>query len=138
MIVLDTSGLYALLVIDEPAHDRVLAALDAERHPFVVSPYVMAELDYFLAARTGTKVELAALRDLAGGAYDLVPFDGADVRAAADVVDRYRDLGIGLTDASLVVLAERYRTRRILTLDRRHFGALQTSRGEPFELVPAY
>ncbi len=137
MIVLDTSGLYALFVIDEPAHDQVLAALDTERHPFVVSPYVMAELDYFLAARTGTKAELAALRDLAGGAYDLVPFDEADVRAAADVVERYRDLGTGLTDASLVVLAERYGTRRILTLDRRHFGALRTSRGEPFELVPA-
>jgi uncharacterized protein len=136
LIVVDTSGLYALFVIDEAAHERVLTALDAEQHPFIVSPYVMAELDYFLGTRTGATVELAALRDLAGGAYDLVPFGEADVHAAANVIERYGDLGIGLTDASLVVLAERYGTRRILTLDRRRFGALRTSGGEPFELVP--
>ncbi len=136
MIVLDTSGLYAVFVVDEPAHARVMTALAEERHPFIVSPYVLAELDNFLATRTGTTAELDALRDLAGGAYDLAAFAETDVRAAAEVIEKYRDLGIGLTDASIVVLAERYGTRRILTLDRRHFEALRTGRGEPFELLP--
>lgn len=49
----------------------------------------------------------------------------------------YRDLMIGLADASILVLAGRYRTNRILTLDERHFRALRTPRGEHFTLLPA-
>jgi predicted nucleic acid-binding protein len=47
------------------------------------------------------------------------------------------DLGIGLTDASLVVLADRYRTNRILTLNERPFRALEPLGGGSFELLPA-
>lgn len=59
------------------------------------------------------------------------------MRLAGEVIERYRDLGIGLADASLVVLADRYRTDRVLTLDRRHFGVLSTSAGRPFVMLPA-
>lgn len=54
----------------------------------------------------------------------------------ADIVDRYHDQCIGLTDASLVVLAERFRTRRLLTLDRRHFAVVRPLSGGAFELLP--
>lgn len=76
------------------------------------------------------------LAELSGAAWEHPHFDGSDVRSAHDVVARYHDQHIGITDASLVVLAERYRTNRILTLDHRHFSALRTSKGEPFELLP--
>ncbi|MEO8469501.1 MAG: hypothetical protein ABI573_07525, partial [Chloroflexota bacterium] len=39
---------------------------------------------------------------LAGGAYQLEPFANADVEAAGLILDRYADLGLGLTDASLL------------------------------------
>jgi hypothetical protein len=55
----------------------------------------------------------------------------------ADVIERYGDQDIGLADASNVVLAERHGTSSILTLDERHFRALQGSNGEPFHLLPA-
>lgn len=48
----------------------------------------------------------------------------------------YEDQGIGLTDASLVVLAHRYRTDRLLTLDHRHFRILRTAAGGSFTLLP--
>ncbi len=57
------------------------------------------------------------------------------VGEAADVVARHLELG--LADASIVVLAERYETNRVLTLDHRHFRALRTSRGTPFAVLPA-
>ena len=44
---------------------------------------------------------------------------------------------IGLADASIVVLANRYDTDRVLTLDERHFRALRTLDGKPFTLLPA-
>lgn len=41
-----------------------------------------------------------------------------------------------IADASLVVLADRYRTRTILTLDRKHFGVMRPLDGGYFEIVP--
>ena len=77
------------------------------------------------------------LEELASPGYLLAPFNGQDLALARNVIARYRDLGIGLTDASLVVLAERYRTDEILTLDERHFRVLSTRSGRPFRLLPA-
>ncbi len=56
--------------------------------------------------------------------------------AAAEVVARYADQGIGVTDASIVMLAQKYRTDRVLTLDRRHFTVLRTASDAPFTLLP--
>ena len=44
---------------------------------------------------------------------------------------------IGLAEASIVVLAGRYGTERVLTLDERHFRALRTPAGERFTILPA-
>ena len=46
MIVLDTGGLYAALDANEALHGRAVAALAAARPPRVLSPFVLAELDY--------------------------------------------------------------------------------------------
>jgi predicted nucleic acid-binding protein len=80
--------------------------------------------------------ELDVLRALSSEAWTLAPFASADVVRATEVVERYRDLDVGLADASLVVLADRYRTRRIATLDRRHFEVLRPLSGGRFTLVP--
>ena len=53
-----------------------------------------------------------------------------------ELVRRYRDLPLGTTDASVVVLAERMGTSSIVTLDRRHFSVLRGFRGQSFELYP--
>ena len=137
MIVIDSSGLYAALVSTQAAHDRVRATLESERGPLLLSPFALAELDYMLVRWEGRAVELALLREVAAGSYELAPFTDGDVAAALAVIERYRDLEIGLTDASLVVLAGRYGTERILTLDERHFRVLRAPSGRPFTLLPA-
>ena len=102
----------------------------------VVSPYVIAEIDYLVATRLGVEAELAVLAELSGGAYELATMDAGDLADAARVVRRYSDLGIGLADASLAVLAQRYRTRTVLTLDRKHFGVMRPLDGGLFTIVP--
>ncbi len=103
----------------------------------MLSPFVLAELDYLIATRGTVEAELAFLGEVATGAYEIAAFDSDDVRTAAAVTTQYYDLGIGIADASLVVLAARYETERILTLDERHFRALRSPRGKPFTLLPA-
>ena len=136
MILLDTSGLLAALVADQRRHREAREALERSGPPFVLSPFVLAELDYLLSRESGTAAELALLREVAAGAYDLVPFLADDLADATAIVERYSDLGIGLADASIVTLAERFRTDRVLTLDERHFRALRTLRGKPFTILP--
>ena len=96
----------------------------------------VAELDYLVATREGVPSELAVLRDLAGAGWTLASFDIDDLSAAIRIVERYADLKIGLADASNVVLADRYSTRTIATLDRRHFGGMRPLHGGRFSLVP--
>lgn len=136
MIIADTSGLLASFNDREPQHERVRRCLGESTEVLVVSPYVLAELDYLIGTRIGMAAELAVLRELTGPAYELATVSADALGIAADIVERYRDSTIGLTDASLVVLAERYRTYRILTLDHRHFHALRALDGRPFELLP--
>lgn len=136
MIVADTSGLLALFNRAEPSHAVAVAAVRAQRDPLVVSPFVVAELDFLVAKRIGPAAAVAVVRELAGGAYLLPALDDGDLKVAADVMERFADLSIGVADASLVVLADRFVTRRVLTLDHRHFGVLRTLDGAPFELLP--
>lgn len=106
------------------------------KEPLIVSPFVIAELDYLVEARAGVRAELQMLADIASGAYELPVLSAADLIACAGVIDKYADQRVGVTDASLVVLAERYQTRRICTLDHRHFGVMRGTDGTPFELLP--
>lgn len=134
-IIVDTSGLLAYFNQREHAHDAVCRAVASAEQPLVVSPYVVAELDYLVATKLGVDAEVAVLDELAGGAYDLAALDAADLLACARVVSRYSDQQIGVTDASLVVLAHRYGTRDVLTLDRRHFAVVRPMAGGRFRIL---
>ena len=135
MIILDTSALYGLFRADDPMCRPLTKALQDESLR-IVSPYVVAELDYLFLTRYGVNAEYKVLDALSSGAYELPTLGIADLSACAAVIARYRNLSIGVADASLVVLADRYGTNRIATLDRRHFSALRTMNGEPFQIVP--
>lgn len=137
MIVLDTSGLLAALDASQASHAPAARALTAAGSPRILSPFVLAELDYLLTTRVSAATAQALLAEVAGGAYQLEPFLDTDVGAALEVLERYAQLGLGLADASLVVLADRHRTHDILTLDQRHFRALRALDGQPFRLLPA-
>jgi hypothetical protein len=135
-LIADTSGLLAFFNRDEPDHARVAAEVEAATEPLVVSPYVVAELDYLVATRLGIAAELTILDELAGGAYHLAAFGLAELARACAVVKRYQDQQIGVADASIVVLADLHRTREVLTLDRRHFDVLRPLSGGRFRLRP--
>ena len=137
MIVVDSSALLAALDEAEPKHERVARVLASVMKPPILSPFVLAELDYFLLRNLGVELELEFLSDVGRGSYELAAFDVDAVVQAHDLIARYRDLRIGLADASIVVLAARYETNRILTLDERLFRALRTLDGKPFTLLPA-
>ncbi len=137
MILLDTSGLFAALDRSQAAHAAARRALEAADGPLVLSPFVLAELDYLLGKRISTEASLELLRDIEAGAYELAAFSADDVAEARSVIERHRDLKVGLADASIVVLAGQRGIDTVLTLDERHFRVLTTPHRGPFRLLPA-
>ena len=138
MLILDTSGLLAAIDAGQRMHEACREALQGAVGPLFLSPFVLAELDYLLAAAVGVEAELALLAEVARGSYRLEPFSLLDVSEARTVMEQYAGFGdVGLADASNVVLARRYDTTDILTLDKRHFRTLRGARGLPFRLLPA-
>ena len=136
MIIIDTSAVFALFVAADRDHRAVADLLTESDDGLVVSPYVVAELDYLIAKRGGVRDELLALNELCSGAYELPIMGVADLISCSMVIARYADQRIGVPDASLVVRADRYQTRTICTLDRRHFSVLRTLDDQPFDIVP--
>ena len=137
MIILDTSGLLAAIDGSQRQHAEAAAAIRAASGPLLLSPFVLAELDYLLSTKVSQAAAVALLDQVAAGAYRLEPMDAGDIARASEIILRYRDLRLGLADASLMVLAERYDTLDILTLDERHFRAVRGPGGRSFRLLPA-
>lgn len=137
MIICDTSGLVAAYSATDRRSPQISGLFSSEQGGLILSPFVLAELDYLIATRAGVRAELDVLGDVAAGIYILADVRPDDAAQAAEVVERYQDMRIGLTDASLVVLADRYSTTRLLTLDEKHFRAIRPLRGDAFTILPA-
>jgi uncharacterized protein len=60
----------------------------------------------------------------------------ADFPRIVELMRQYADNGIGFVDASVVAVAERLNVRTVLTLDRRHFGAIRPRHCTALEILP--
>ena len=137
MIITDTSGLYAIFNRRQPEHYAARASVERDGGPLLLSPLVLAELDYFVLVRLGAQAEQKALAELRSPAYRLAPFTDDDFKLASEVAVKYGDMQLGLTDASIVVQAARHKTTRILSLDHKHFGAVRPlTGGASYTLLP--
>lgn len=111
MILLDTSGILAALFEDQRHHKECADVLRNADGPLILSPFVLAEV--CAMSRRVPGAEQLFLEEVERGAYELAAFVGDDVAAARRVMVRQK---VGITIASLVVLAETYGCRRVLTL----------------------
>ena len=136
MTLLDTSGLLSALDESQRYHHECATLLGEASPPLLLSPFVLAELDYLVMRHIGRRAQAALLEEVARGAYQLELFGAADVARAKEVVDQYADIEIGLADASIVVLAERHAVTGVLTLDQRHFRAMRIERRKRFKVLP--
>jgi uncharacterized protein len=137
VIVVDTSAIIAYMNSADAHHAMVGAWLQAEDDDLATTPLIVAETDHLIARRGGGPDALRAWRaDLSAGAYLVEWWPGA-IAAAVRVAERYAEMGLGLADASLVVLAERLETVSVATLDERHFRAVRPlASGQAFRLLP--
>ena len=136
MIVLDTSFAYALLDRRDGRHALAAAWYVGADPDFATTPLILAEIDHLAGTRAGPMAQAAFRADLARGAYVVEWWHGALSETVA-VAEQYKDLGLGLADASLVALAARLQTTTIATFDERHFRTVRPAGGAAaFALAP--
>ena len=103
----------------------------------MISPFVVAELDYMILRDYGRESRIAFLQEVERGAYRLELFDEINFSRAFELVSEYHHLAsFGIADASNVVLAERRGTVDILVTDQRDFRRIQLPDGGYFRILP--
>lgn len=136
-LIVDAGPIIAQIDAGEPRHREVTKILLTDSELLVTTELVIAEVDYLILKRFGVDVELAFLRDLSEGVYRVECLSREEIGRARSLVGRYRDLRLGLADASLVVLADRYHTNRLLTFDTRAFRTVPPLDGGTFTILPS-
>lgn len=141
IIVADTSALFAGFDADQPEQPRIAAIMETET--LAISPLVVTELDHLVHRDLGFSAAMQVIDALAGrmtdGQYRFPEIKPADIVAAQGIRAKYESLQLDLADAVGVMLADRYKTDRILTLDQRDYRAIKplTHGFQAFRVLPA-
>lgn len=136
-LVVDAGAMYAQADRTDPHHQATVELLRAERDLLVTTELAVAEADYLILSRLGVDAELAFLQDLSQGTFTVGCLSREELGTARELALRYRDLKLGLTDFALVVLARRYKTRRIASFDQRAFRGVAPLQGGTFVVLPS-
>ncbi|MGA5003121.1 PIN domain-containing protein [Streptomyces arboris] len=140
--IANTNALYRLLDPRLTGHEAHKEGLASISH-LIISPFVLAELDYLITTQAGARQALLAARfierNVATRRFE-VPSVGVHLSTAIAVAEGYVDAnggkGIGMADAMNVALAAAYRTEIIFTSDR-HFRMVRPLTGhKAYRLLP--
>ncbi len=136
-VICDTGAIYALYDADDVHHAAVRDLVESEPGPLFVPVVLLAEVDYLLSTRLGMNAALDFLESCELGAFTIVPLEEGDLRRGRELMMQYRDLRLGIADASVAATAERMGLRRVLTVDDRHFRAIRPRGLGHFVILPA-
>lgn len=135
-MIVDTGPFVAAANRDDRDHDACRRIFSATRELLHVPAMVVAEATFMIERSGGSIAGAAFLRSLRSPRYVIEAPTSDDLRRAAELVERYADLRLAGTDASVIALAERLGDSTIFTLDRRHFAVVQSSAAAGLTLLP--
>jgi predicted nucleic acid-binding protein len=139
-VLADTSGLLKALACtpdSKPSFPEYQAIL-ATASVVIVPALVLAEVDYFL------RENRAAMRKLIAEIFDPTTRYEYELPLPSDLVRglefdaKFKELNLGLVDGTVAAVTERRKVYRVLTSDRRDFGAIGVGPhfSRALELVP--
>lgn len=137
MLIVDAGPLLAAADTADSNHAVSSELLTGVDEPLFVPMLVISEVAYLLSQRLGDYAERAFAAVLAAGEFIPEPVEVPDWTRIHELVDQYADLGLGITDASVLAACERLGATKLATLDRRHFSAVRPRHCASLELLPA-
>jgi uncharacterized protein len=136
MLIVDAGPLYAAAARRDRNHRRSIDVLSTAPRPLLVPALVVTEVAYLLGDRIGAHAEVAFAHSLERGELLVEPVLDSDWPRIAELTEQYKDLSLGIVDASVIALAERRQLETIATLDDRHFATVKPRHIGAFTLVP--
>ncbi len=133
-LIVDTGPLVALLDATDPDHERCTDLLQQSAEPRVVPVCVLVEVEYIL--RPWPEAFAALLTDFEAGSFDLLELPVRWLLRVGELVDQYRDLSLGLVDATVVAATEMLGESKVATLDHRHFAVVRPAHTPALTLLP--
>ena len=127
MILVDTGPFVALFDPQDTQHLRCREVLQAIREPLMTTVPVLTETFHMLSPESYGS---GRLRDfIMQDGLSVWFMDETSLERCFELIDQYADKPMDLADASLIVAAENFKTRKIFTLDRRDFVAYRIRQG---------
>ena len=136
MMLMDTGPLVALFDPADGDHDRCVKQLMVIEEPLCTTVPVLTEAFHLL--NPGSIGSQRLMDFIAGGGLEVRYLDAVGLNRAFVLMVRYADHPMDLADASLVVLAETLRLRKVFTLDRNDFATYRIQHGHrqvAFDLI---
>jgi hypothetical protein len=133
-LILDTGPLVAFFDATDPDHPACRELLESTTEPRIVPVCVLVEAEYLL--RPWPSAFRSLLANLTAGALELLELPAAWLPRVGFLIERYRDLSLGLVDATVVAATEMLVESKLATLDRRHFSFVRPAHVGALELLP--
>ena len=135
-LICDTGPLYAAMDIADQDHVACARLLETTDEQVLVPSPVVVELDWLVGQRLGPDAFLSFLADSLDGLLEVVDLQTQDYLRVRELLDRYRDLGLGFVDAAVLSVVERLGETKLATLDHRHFTVVRPRHVPAIRLVP--
>ncbi len=134
-ILLDTSAIISLSDKGHHLNEVIKNLAIKEENLCIIPSSVAVEVCQLLKYRFGSRYEIKFLEDIYRSSFimDTIKYD--DIPRIIQILAKYEDLNVGYVDASIVAVAERLGTNKIITLDKKHFNVLVPSGFECFDIL---
>lgn len=136
MILMDTGPLVALFDPRDADHRHCHTLLAQISEPLFTSEAVLTEVFHML--NPGSRGAEGVKEFFLQGYLGHVPMDKALLQRCFELMDKYADLPMDFADASLLALAEKFRTTKVFTLDFEDFQIYKIKKGYrhyPLQLI---
>jgi uncharacterized protein len=133
-LIVDSGPLVSLLDATDPDHERCAELLQKTTERRLVPALVLVEVEYLL--RPWPQAFPALLAEFAAGGFELLELPIQWLLRAGELLEQYRDLSLGLVDASVVASLEMLDEHRLATLDHRHFTVVRPAHVSSLLLLP--
>ena len=127
MILVDTGPLVALFDPADGDHGRCVELLSRIEEPMATTVPVLTEAFHLLSP--GSSGAQRLMDFVAARGLFVWFFDDDALARSFDLMIHYADHPMDLADASLVVLAETLKLRKVFTIDRGDFATYRIKRG---------
>jgi len=134
-VLLDTSAIISLTDRSHHLNREIESIATDEKNLCIIPSTVVVEVCQLLKLRFGAEYEIKFIKEIQKSSFIMESVEFPDFKRIIEILEKYQDLNAGFVDASIVAIAERLGTNKLVTLDKKHFSALIPSGFQFFDLL---